>query len=82
MSKTHAVEALHVQAIEKFGNGGARLIGKHQGVTYDVDVGVDFVRRLAPYVGGYYVRHKGGREEFLSANAFQRTYRPLPTKSK
>lgn len=67
-------EAIRIDSMEPLPNGGARLIGKHDGVTYTVDASATYVNRHQPKEGGYFVRFHTGTEVFKSADNFHELF--------
>jgi hypothetical protein len=62
----------------------ARIIGidYHKGMLkvyvhgehFDIDVGVLYVRKHKPHVGGYYVIAENSKESFITSNAFEANF--------
>ena len=69
--KSHKeVWALRIKEIVVNPNGSRDLFFEEEGYN-PLNVGEDYVRRLNPSAGGYYLKYKDGSESFRGAEAFE-----------
>jgi hypothetical protein len=68
------VEALRIDTMTSLPNGGARLTGKRDGVTYTAITSSKYIQKQQPVLGGYFLRHHNGSEDYLTADQFHKKF--------